>query len=131
MAEIIDINEVEEIVEKQRIILFGLPWTFTKYTIKKDVITIDKGLFKTIEDDCYMYKVQDVELQKNFFQKLVGLGCVVCYTGDTTHPTLRIHNIKNSKEVKEFILKYSEEARLKRRTINTLNISADDITDID
>ncbi|MCQ2544252.1 MAG: PH domain-containing protein [Lachnospiraceae bacterium] len=131
MSNTIDINSVDEIVENKRIILFGLPWTFTKYYIKKDVITIDAGFLKKVEDDCYMYKVQDVELQRNFFQRLAGLGCVVCYTGDTTHPTLRIHNIKNSREVKEFILKYSEEARLKRRTINTLNISADDITDID
>lgn len=131
MSEIIDIDKVEEIFERQRIVLFGLPWTFTKYTIKKDVITIEKGFFKTVEDDCYMYKVQDVELQRNFWQRLAGLGCVICYTGDTTHPTLRLHNIKNAKEVKEFILKYSEEARLKRRTISTLNISADDITDID
>ena len=74
-----------------------------------------------------MYKIQDVELTRNFMQRLFGLGCVICYTGDTTHPKLYLHNIKNSKETKDYILKYSEEARLKRRTLNTLNIGAHDV----
>lgn len=121
----------EQIIEKKRWVLFGLPFTFTKYIIKEDILTIESGCFNKKEDDCYMYKIQDVELQRNFFQRLFGLGCVVCFTGDTTHPKLYIHNIKNSKETKDFILKYSEEARLKRRTLNTLNIGAHDAEDIE
>lgn len=117
-------NEMNTLVEKKRWILFGLPWTFTTYTISQDMLTINSGMFTKEENDCYMYKIQDVKLERGFFQRLAGLGCVVCYTGDTTDPILRLHNIKNSKEVKDFILKYSEEARLKRRTLNTLNIGA-------
>ena len=123
-------SEDEMLVEKKRWALFGLPFTFTKYFIKKDILTIESGFLKKTEDDCYMYKIQDVELTRGFFQRLFGLGCVICYTGDTTHPKLYLHNIKNSKETKDFILKYSEEARLKRRTLNTLNIGAHDIEDI-
>ena len=123
-------SEDEMLVEKKRWALFGLPFTFTKYFIKKDILTIESGFFKKTEDDCYMYKIQDVELTRGFFQRLFGLGCVICYTGDTTHPKLYLHNIKNSKETKDFILKYSEEARLKRRTLNTLNIGAHDTEDI-
>ena len=123
-------SEDEMLVEKKRWALFGLPFTFTKYFIKKDILTIESGFFKKTEDDCYMYKIQDVELTRGFFQRLFGLGCVICYTGDTTHPKLYLHNIKNSKETKDFVLKYSEEARLKRRTLNTLNIGAHDTEDI-
>jgi hypothetical protein len=35
---------------------------------------------------------------------------------------LVIHHIRNSQEVKDFILKASEAARLKRRTVNMLDI---------
>ena len=126
-----NIEGIESITEKKRWKLFGLPFTFTKYVIKKDILTIDSGFFNKVEDDCYMYKIQDVELESSLMQRMFGLGCVICFTGDTTHPKIYLHNIKNSKEVKEFILKYSEEARLKRRTLNTLNISADSLDDGD
>ena len=38
-------------VERKRWVFFGLPFTFTKYTVKEDMITVDEGLLKTIEND--------------------------------------------------------------------------------
>lgn len=120
-----------EFVEKKRWLFLGLPFTFTKYIIKEDMITMDTGVFTKVENDCYMYKVQDVEHTATFWERLVGLGTVICYTGDTTHPKLLIEHIRNSKQVKEFILKESEEARMKRRTVNMLDIGSGDIGDLD
>lgn len=95
------------------------------------MITIEEGLLKTVENDCYMYKVQDVEHSATLLEKLVKLGTVTCYTGDTTHPTLVLEHIKNSKAVKDFILQKSEEARLKRRTVNMLDIGSGDVSDVE
>ena len=120
-----------EFVEKTRWVFLGLPFTFTKYVIKEDMITVDTGVFTKVENDCYMYKVQDVEHTASIWERMVGLGTIVCYTGDTTHPKLLIEHIRNSKAIKEFILKESEEARLKRRTVNMLDIGSGEIGDID
>ena len=120
-----------EFVEKKRWLFLGLPLTFTKYIIKEDMITMDTGVFTKVENDCYMYKVQDVEHTASFWERIVGLGTIICYTGDTTHPKLIIEHIRNSKAIKEFILKESEEARLKRRTVNMLDIGSGDIGDMD
>ena len=114
-----------EYVERKRWLFLGLPFTFTKYIIKEDVITVDSGLLKTVENDCYLYKVQDVELTTTLIEKMFGLGTVVCYTGDTTHPKLLLEHIRHAREIKDFILKESEEARLRRRTVNMLDIGSD------
>ena len=71
-----------------------------------------------------MYKVQDVQLKISLAERLFGLGTVVCYTGDTTNPTLLIEHIRNAKAVKDFILEASEKARIKRRTLTTLDIGS-------
>ena len=120
-----------EFVEKKRWLFLGLPFTFTKYVIKEDMITVDTGVFTKVENDCYMYKVQDVEHTASIWERMVGLGTIVCYTGDTTHPKLLIEHIRNSKAIKEFILKESEEARLKRRTVNMLDSVSGEAGDID
>lgn len=123
----VDEGEEKKYVERKRWLFFGLPFTFTKYTINRQVITINAGLLSTTENDCYLYKVQDVELQTSFVERIFGLGTVACFTGDNTHPQLYLEHIKNAKEIKNYILHASEEARRKRRTLNTLNIDADDI----
>ena len=120
-----------EFVEKKRWLFLGLPFTFTRYVIKEDMITVDTGVFTKVENDCYMYKVQDVEHTASIWERMAGLGTIVCYTGDTTHPQLLIEHIRNSKAIKEFILKESEEARLKRRTVNMLDIGSGEVEDID
>lgn len=75
-----------EFVERKRWLFLGLPFTFTKYTIKEDMITIDAGFLKTVENDCYMYKVQDVQHSASLAEKLFGLGTVTCFTGDYDPP---------------------------------------------
>ena len=119
-----DLSNIE-FRQRKRWVFFGLPFTFTVYTVKSDLITIEKGFFNRKENDCYMYKVQDVEHTATFFERLFRLGTVVCYTGDNTSPTLELQHIKHAKEIKGFILEASEEARLKRRVLTTMDITSD------
>ncbi len=129
----VDPEDEVQYQERKRLLFFGLPWTFTKYTITPSTLTINQGLLKTEENDCYMYKVQDVKLTTTLIEKIFGLGTIVCYTGDVTNPEIRLEHIKKSKEIKNYLLKASEAARLKRRTLNTLDIGAsiEDLDDID
>lgn len=115
-------DETIMFTERKRLLFFGLPWTFTKYIITPGVITIKQGLLNTTEDDCYMYKVQDVKLVTSLMERIFGLSTLICYTGDVTNPELKMIHIRHAKEIKSYLLKTSEAARLKRRTINTIDI---------
>ena len=117
--------------ERKRWVFFGIPWTFTVYNISEDLLTVDTGFFKTEENDCYMYKITDAKLTRSLFERIFGLGTVVCYTGDTTDKVISLLHIKHSMEVKDYIIKASEAARMRRRTVNMQDITAGDISDID
>ena len=120
-----------EFKERKRWLFFGLPFTFTVYTIKEDVITVNTGFLNREENDCYMYKVQDVTLKSSLIERIFGLGTVECHTGDVTSPLLAIQHIKNARAVKQFILEQSEEDRRKRRTLSTLDIGAVEVDDVE
>ena len=120
-----------EFRERKRWIFLGLPFTFTVYMVKEDVITVDTGFLNKEENDCYMYKVQDVTLKSSLWERIFKLGTIICYTGDTTTPQLVLKHIKNAKAIKEFLLEQSEIARRKRRTMNMLDIGTDGIDDAD
>ncbi len=134
----VDMDTAPVFTERKRLLFFGLPWTFTKYTISPSLLTISQGLLNTTEDDCYMYKIQDVKLNKTLLERIFGLATITCYTGDVTHREIKLEHIKNSDEIKTYLLKTSEEARIKRRTLSTIDISAnaddvsnmEDVTDI-
>ena len=118
-------------IEKKRTKFLGLPLYFTKYSISQEKINIRRGFLTTTEDDAYMYKVQDVRLTRSMMERMFKRGTVICYTGDTTDPTLELKHIRNSKEIKEYIIHASEEARLRRRTRYNVDVGNDDSEDED
>ncbi len=127
----VDMDTTSMFTERKRLLFFGLPWTFTKYTITPSLLTISQGLLNTTEDDCYMYKIQDVKLTKSFLERLFGLSTIICYAGDVTHKEIKLEHIKHADEIKTYLLKTSEEARIKRRTLSTIDISAHDCDDVE
>ncbi len=108
--------------EKKRWAFLGLPLTFTTYIVQEEIITVNSGFLKRVENDCYMYKVVDVRLETSLLERIFGLGTVHCFSGDVTDPDLRLMHIKNAKEIKNYILKQSEEERLRRKTLNTQSL---------
>ncbi len=108
--------------ERKRTAFLGLPLYFTKYFISDEMIQRRKGLLKIEEDNVFLYKVQDVRVSKTLIERIFKLGTIICYSGDVTDPEFRFEHIKHCDEIKEFIMHKSEEERLRRRTVNMMDI---------
>lgn len=111
--------------ERKRILFFGLPWTFTRYTISDEYITVNSGLINQKENDCYMYKIVDTRLESSLLERIFGLATIRCFSSDTTDPSFSLTHIRHAKEIKQFILEASEADRTRRRTLNTQDITGD------
>ena len=105
-----------EIIWKDRKrIFFGLPWTFTKYSLSEDRLFISTGCFSVQEDEVRLYRIMDVSLERKLWQRMCGLGTIKCCSADKTMGDFEIKNIKKSREVKEMLSNMVEDERTKKK----------------
>ncbi|MDR1061938.1 MAG: PH domain-containing protein, partial [Clostridiales bacterium] len=56
--------------------LFGLPWSFTKYSLTEEKLYLSRGFFTSTEDEIRLYRVLDLTLRRTLGEKLWGLGTI-------------------------------------------------------
>lgn len=83
--------------DRKRILFFGLPWSFTRYSVSKDRFFISKGFFSIKDDEVRLYRIMDISLERSFMQRLVGVGTIKVCSGDKTMGDFEIKNIKRPK----------------------------------
>ncbi len=104
--------------DRKRLLLFGLPWTFTKYSMSEDRFFIERGILNVREDEVRLYRITDVSLNRSILQRMFGLGTIKCCSADKTLGDFEIVNIKNSKDVKELLSDAIEKERVSKRVIS-------------
>ena len=96
-------------------IIFGLPWTFTKYAATDEKLLIRTGVLNVKEDEVRLYRILDLTLKRTLFQRLWGLGTIHVCSADKSTPEFEILNIKNPEIVKSMLSDMVEEERRKKR----------------
>lgn len=116
--------------DRKRLLLFGLPWTFTKYTCTSEKFILESGLLSTKEEEVRLYRIMDLTLERSFLQRVFGLGTIICDTVDKSTPKLVIQNVKDARNVKELLSEAVEQERVKKRVSSREYMSmADDDCD--
>lgn len=95
--------------------LFGLPWSFTRYSLTEDKLVIDTGFFSRKEEEIRLYRILDITLQRPLNQRFWGLGTIRLSTADKSTPEFELKRIKKSKEVKELLSDMVEHERDEKR----------------
>ena len=98
--------------------IFGLPLSFTKYSMDEERLFIETGLFTTESDEVRLYRIMDVSLVRTLRQKIFGIGDIKVHSSDKTLHDFTIKSVKKPKEVKELLSDKVEIQRDKKRVVN-------------
>ena len=100
---------------KDRKRYFGLPLSFTRYSLSEDRLFVSVGFLSIRDDEVLLYRVRDIDTSRSLWQRIFGVGTVTVISSDKTMPNLVLKNIKDPVFVKELIHKQVEEMKIKRR----------------
>lgn len=101
--------------ERKRWGFFGIPWTFTKYSLWTKKLVIEQGFFRSVENEVLLYRIVDITYSRGLFQKLFKMGTITVHAHDKTNPVVVIKNIKHSREFKEAVSEWVEKDRLRMK----------------
>lgn len=106
--------------------IFGLPLSFTKYSLTEERLFIEQGFLNKREDEVRLYRIMDVSLTRSFGQRIFGVGTIHCSSADKSMGDFEILSVKNPKEVKEQLSALIEAQRDAKKVINREYMMEDD-----
>ena len=120
--------EINVVWQDRKRTLFGLPWSFTKYSLTEEKLLVETGFLNKKEEEIRLYRIMDVTLKRSFGERIFGLGIIHCCSADRSTPEFDILRIKRSGEIKNMLSDMIEQQRtLKRVTSREFMSDQDDI----
>ena len=108
------VSKIVEIWHDRKRIL-GMPITFTRYALSSDRLFIRRGWLNIHQDEVILYRVRDLCVKANLWQRIFGVGTVTVTSTDKSVPVLTLKNVKQPFEVKELIHENVEKMKIERR----------------
>lgn len=96
-------------------ILFGLPWTFTKYFLTEEKLMIETGVLSRTEEEIRLYRIMDITMKRSLGERIFNLGTIHCCSADKSTPEFNIRRIKNPAKVKNMLSDMVEAERMAKR----------------
>lgn len=124
-------NEIQYKWKDRKRIIFGLPWSFTRYMLTDEKLLVKTGFLSTNEDETRLYRIMDVTLKRSLGERLWGLGTIHICSADKSTPEFDIKRIKDSENVKNLISDMVEAERVKKRVSGREFMGSEDDDDID
>lgn len=109
-------GENTNIIWSDRKRIFGMPITFTKYSLvtnNKDwtKLFVKTGVLSTHIDEIFLYRIYDVQISQSLGQKIFGVGTITLYSKDVTSPVVEVLNVKNPYKVRNLLAEKIEQSR--------------------
>lgn len=108
-------QEAQILWRDRKRIIFGLPWTFTKYALTEEKLLIETGVLSKREEEVRLYRIMDVTLTRNLGERMFNLGTIHCCSADKSTPEFDIRRVKNAGRVKNLLSDCIEKERMAKR----------------
>lgn len=106
---------------------FGLPISFTKYSVSEDRLFVETGLFNLTQDEVRLYRILDLSLKRTLGQRIFGVGSILVTSSDKSLKNFEVKNVKNPANVKEMLSTMVETERDKKRVVSREFMDADNV----
>ncbi len=124
--------EEKKIIWKERKrTLFGLPLSFTTYTLTEEKLLVKTGILNIKEEEIRLYRILDMTLNRTFGERIFGLGSIRVESADKSTPVFVVARVKKPMEVKEMLSDKVEEQREKKRVSSREFMADPDMMDAD
>lgn len=104
-----------DIIWKDRKRYFGLPLSFTRYSLSDDRLFLSVGFLNIKDEEVLLYRIRDINTSRTLWQRLFGVGTITVLSSDKSLPTLVLQNVKNPMEVKELLHDQVEAMKIRRK----------------
>ena len=93
---------------------FGMPISFTWYSLSKERLFINSGLLVSRHEQIMLYRVQDIKASISLWQRFFGVGTVTVFSNDKSMPAQELKNVRDPLFVKEVIHRLVEAIRTEK-----------------
>ena len=94
--------------------IFGLPISFTKYSVTEEKLIINTGFFSKTEEEIRLYRMTDFSVKQSLLQRIFGVGNIKISSSDNMQGEFTISEIKKPYIVKEMLSDMVEKERQKK-----------------
>lgn len=106
--------------------IFGLPLSFTSYSLSDERLFVKRGFLNLTEDEIRLYRIRDLKLTKSIGQRIFGVGSIQVFSSDKSLGTFVIESVKNPDEVKERLSNLVEAQRESKHVTSREYMGDDD-----
>ena len=116
----------EKILWKDSKTILGIRVPTEQYTLTGTKLSVRRGILSIRDDECQLYNVYDIKLERSFLNRLLGTGTITVFVRDVTDSVLTLKNVKEVEDVKEQIseLVQSEKERVSRLPLRRPRVEA-------
>jgi len=114
----LNIPELNILWRDRKRIIFGLPWTFTVYSLTPEKLLIETGILNKKQEEIRLYRIMDITLRRTLEERVFGLGSIHCCSGDKSTPEFTIKRVKKGLQVKELLSNMVEKEREAKRVVS-------------